>query len=307
MDALASAGLRMKDNHAIGGNSMSHYVEVQKGIRIYVEDIGEGTPIIFLHGWPLNHKMFEYQYLELPRLGYRCIGIDLRGFGKSDASWDGYNYCSLADDVKAVIDHLGVSGATLVGFSLGGAVAVRYMARHAGHGISRLLLVGAAAPSFVQREDFKHGTPPEKVEDMILQAYADRPALAAQFGKMLTASKPSAGMAAWLQSLAFEASAVGTYKALESLRTEDLREDLPLIGVPTAIFHGVQDEICPFALAEEIRRLVPASTLHRFEESGHAVPFDEPQLFSERLTAFLADTRVVPEPIEVSPEQTPIL
>lgn len=286
---------------------MSHYVESEQGIRIFVEDIGAGTPVIFLHGWPLNHKMFEYQFLELPRLGYRCIGIDLRGFGKSDASWDGYNYCSLADDVKAVIDRLGVTGATLVGFSLGGAVAVRYMARHLGHGISKLLLVGAAAPSFVQREDFVLGTPPDKVDDMILQAYADRPALAAQFGKMLTAAKPSAGMAAWLQSLAFEASAVGTYKALESLRTEDLREDLPLIRVPTAIFHGVQDEICPFGLAEEMHRLVPGSALHRFEESGHALLFDEPQLFSERLTAFLADTVVVPEPIEVSPEQTPIL
>lgn len=286
---------------------MSHYVESEQGVRIYVEDIGAGTPVIFLHGWPLNHKMFEYQFMELPRLGYRCIGIDLRGFGKSDATWDGYNYCSLADDVKAVVDRLGITGATLVGFSLGGAVAVRYMARHSGHGISKLLLVGAAAPSFVQREDFVLGTPPDKVDDMILQAYADRPTLAAQFGKMLTASKPSAGMAAWLQSLAFEASAVGTYKALESLRTEDLREDLPLIRVPTAIFHGVQDEICPFELGEEMHRLIPGSTLHRFEDSGHALLLEEPQLFSERLTAFLADTLVVPEPIEVTSEQTPIL
>ncbi|MFC3802147.1 alpha/beta fold hydrolase [Cohnella sp. GCM10012308] len=286
---------------------MSHYVEVQKGIRIYVEDIGEGTPIIFLHGWPVNHKMFEYQFLELPRLGYRCIGIDLRGFGKSDATWDGYNYCSLADDVKAVIDHLGVTGATLVGFSLGGAVAVRYMARHAGYGISKLLLVGAAAPSFVQREDFKYGTPTEKLDDMILQAYTDRPALVMHFGKMLTASKPSAGTAAWLLSLGLEASAVGTYKALESLRTEDLREDLPLISVPTAIFHGANDEICPFELGEEMHRYIPGSTLHRFEDSGHALLFDEPQLFSERLTAFLADTLVIPAPIEVEPEQTPIL
>jgi len=286
---------------------MSHYVEVEPGVRIYAEDIGEGAPVIFLHGWPLNHKMFEYQFLELPRLGYRCIGIDLRGFGKSDASWNGYNYCGMADDVRAVIDRLGLSGATLVGFSLGGAVAVRYMARHAGHGIAKLLLVGAAAPSFVQREDFVLGTPPDKLDDMLLQAYSDRPSLVMQFGKIFTAKKPNSGMGAWLQSLGFEASAVGTYKALESLRTEDLREDLPLVRVPTAIFHGVQDEVCPFELAEEMQRSVPGSTLHRFEESGHALLFDEPQLFSERLTAFLADTLIVPAPIVVEPEQTPIL
>lgn len=286
---------------------MSHYVEVEPGVRIYAEDIGEGTPVIFLHGWPLNHKMFEYQFMELPRLGYRCIGIDLRGFGKSDAPWSGYNYCAMADDARAVIDRLGLSGATLVGFSLGGAVAVRYMARHAGHGIAKLLLVGAAVPSFVQREDFVVGTPPDKLDDMILQAYSDRPSLVMQFGKIFTAKKPSSGMGAWLHSLGFEASAVGTYKALESLRTEDLREDLPLVRVPTAIFHGVQDEVCPFELAEEMHGSVPGSTLHRFEESGHAILFDEPQLFSERLTAFLADTLIVPAPIVVEPEQTPIL
>ncbi|MEK0312837.1 alpha/beta fold hydrolase [Cohnella sp. 56] len=286
---------------------MSHYIGVEQGVRLYVEDVGTGVPVIFLHGWPVNHKMFEYQFLELPRLGYRCIGIDLRGFGKSDAPWDGYNYCRLADDVKAVIDHLGISGAALVGFSLGGAVAVRYMARHRGQGIAKLLLIGAAAPSFVRREDFPFGTPPEKVDDMILQAYTDRPSLVMQFGKKFTAKKPSAGMAAWMQSLGFNASAVGTYKALESLRTENLGEDLPLIHVPTAVFGGVQDEICPFELAEETHRSIPGSTLHRFEESGHALLFDEPQLFSERLTAFLADTLIVPEPIVVEPEQTAIL
>ena len=54
----------------------------------------------------MSHNMFEYQFTELPKHGYRCIGIDLRGFGDSDKPWDGYNYDIMADDVKVVLDTL---------------------------------------------------------------------------------------------------------------------------------------------------------------------------------------------------------
>jgi non-heme chloroperoxidase len=77
--------------------------------------------------------MFEYQFTELPKHGYRCIGIDLRGFGDSDKPWNGYNYDTMADDVKVVLDTLNnIENATLVGFSMGGAISIRYMARHNG-------------------------------------------------------------------------------------------------------------------------------------------------------------------------------
>ncbi|NEU34082.1 alpha/beta hydrolase, partial [bacterium LRH843] len=97
---------------------MGYYLTVdQKSTKIYVEDIGSGIPILFLHGWPVNHKMFEYQFNELPKHGIRCIAIDLRGFGKSSRPFKGYTYNSLADDVRAVIHALQLSALTLVGFS----------------------------------------------------------------------------------------------------------------------------------------------------------------------------------------------
>ena len=73
--------------------------------------------------------MFEYQFVELPKHGYRCIGIDLQGFGDSDKPWDGYNYNTMADDIKAVLDAVDLQDATLVGFSIGGAISIRYMSR----------------------------------------------------------------------------------------------------------------------------------------------------------------------------------
>ena len=124
---------------------MSDKIKGINGVNINVEDIGTGTPIVFIHGWALNHNMFEYQFTELPKHGYRCIGIDLRGFGDSDKPWDGYNYDTMTDDVRAVFDTLNLDNATLVGFSMGGAIAVHYMSRHQGFGISKLVLIGAAA------------------------------------------------------------------------------------------------------------------------------------------------------------------
>jgi len=88
---------------------MSKKIESINGVKINVEDLGgTGIPVVFIHGWPWNHKMFEYQFIELPKHGYRCIGIDLRGFGDSDKPWDGYNYDTLADDVNAVLNALNI-------------------------------------------------------------------------------------------------------------------------------------------------------------------------------------------------------
>jgi non-heme chloroperoxidase len=92
---------------------MGRYIEVEKNVRLYVEDIGSGTPVIFLHGWPLSSQMFEYQFTLLSEQGYRCIGIDQRGFGKSHAPATGYDYDRLADDVKAVVDYLKLDQAYL--------------------------------------------------------------------------------------------------------------------------------------------------------------------------------------------------
>lgn len=85
---------------------MGRYVQVEPNVKVYVEDIGEGTPVVFLHGWPVNYKMFEYQLNVLPNHGIRAIAIDFRGYGLSDKPSTGYDYDRMADDVRAVIDDL---------------------------------------------------------------------------------------------------------------------------------------------------------------------------------------------------------
>ena len=267
---------------------MGRYVQVEENVKIYVEDMGEGNPVIFLHGWPASHKMFEYQFSRLPANGYRCIGIDFRGFGNSDAPWESYSYDRLADDVKAVIDELEITNATLLGFSMGGAVAIRYMARHNGHGVKSLVLAGAAAPVFTTRDDFNYGmNPAELTEQLIDATYEDRPKMLAAFGLQFTSTKGNTEMMEWLESLCYQASHHGTFKAAESLRDEDLRSDLPQIKVPTVIFHGAKDKICEPDLAKLTSKAIVGSRVIEFENSGHAMMFDEQTKFNEELLLFL--------------------
>ena len=111
---------------------MGGYVQVEPGVKIFVEDLnpeGEKT-ILFIHGWPGDHRLFEYQFDQLPKLGYRCVGVDTRGFGNSDKPWKGYDYDRLADDIRCVVEALDLQNFTLGGHSTGGAIAIRYMARY---------------------------------------------------------------------------------------------------------------------------------------------------------------------------------
>ena len=279
---------------------MGKYIQVEDGVKLFVQDLGEGIPVIFLHGWPSNHLMFEYQFSRLPLDGYRCIGIDFRGFGKSDAPWEGYTYDRMADDLRAVIDELQLENAVLVGFSMGGAVAIRYMARHQGHGIAQLALMGAAAPLFTKREDFDHGMDPDTVTSHLIEAtYKDRPKMLSKFSLDFTHSKTKAGMMVWLESLCLQASHHATIKAAIALRDEDLRGDLSAVTVPTVIFHGTKDKICPPDLAQLLSESITDAHVVLFEHSGHAMMFDEMDKFNKELLLFLnqmAAANQIPRP-----------
>ena len=137
---------------------MDYYIKVEPTVKIYLEDINPASrkTILFLHGWPLNHKAYEYQYNVLAARGYRCIGMDTRGFGRSDRPAEGYSYNRLADDVKRIIEELNLMDITLLGHSMGGAIATRYMSRHNGFGVSRLVLLGAAVPSVTMLPEFPY-------------------------------------------------------------------------------------------------------------------------------------------------------
>ncbi|MGM0873597.1 MAG: alpha/beta fold hydrolase [Bacillota bacterium] len=268
---------------------MGYYISVEHNVNIFVEDLdpGHGKPILFLHGWPANHKMFEYQFNQFPKMGYRCIGIDYRGFGKSDRPWKGYSYNRIADDIRIVIDTLKLENVILVAHSMGGAIAIRYMARHAGYKISKLALLGAAAPAFTQRPDYPYGKTKEEVNKLIEETYTDRPKMLEGFGDIFFKTYLSESFKEWFNGLGIEASGHATAMCAISLRDEDLRQDLSKINVPTGIFHGKHDKVCPYVFAELLHAGIKGSKLIPFEYSGHGLFYCEMKKFNRELARFI--------------------
>lgn len=269
---------------------MGYYVKVEPTVSVYVEDLNPtgNRAILFIHGWPGNHNLFEYQFDQLPRHGYRCIGMDCRGFGLSDKPWSGYDYDRLADDVKCVIDAFGLRDVTLLGHSTGGAIAVRYMARHSGFGVSKLVLCAAAAPSLIQRSYFPYGLTKIAVEDIIAQTYADRPNMLRDFGNMIFFQYKTGPMTDWVFELGLQAAGWATAKIANTwLGEEGLFDDIKKIAAPTLILQGVEDKVCLFPLAVAQNKAIRNSTLVPFEQSGHFLFLDQMHKFNEELMKFV--------------------
>jgi pimeloyl-ACP methyl ester carboxylesterase len=270
------------------GATRAEYIEVEPNIKLHITDGGEGRPVILIHGWPLSDEMYEYQYNDLLKNKFRVIGITLRGFGKSDKPYGQYNYDVHALDIKRVLDILDINDAVLLGFSMGGAIAVRYVSVYNGAHVSKLVLAGAAVPLWTQRKDFPYNLTQSSVDDLIKLNNTDRPKLLSDFAKIFSATPTSLneGIGSWLNGIALSASSYATAQCLVALRDTDLREDMAKIKMPTLIMHGKKDKICSYDLALQMNTGIEKSQLVAFENSGHSMFLEETGKFNEELIKF---------------------
>jgi non-heme chloroperoxidase len=269
-------------------SNRSEYIEVETNVRLHITDAGEGRAIVLIPGWPLSDEMYEYQYNALINNNFRVIGITLRGFGKSDKPYGTDNYDIHASDINQVMSKLEIKDAVLGGFSMGGAIAIRYLSTYSGAPVSKLALFGAAAPIWTQRKDFHFNLPKSDVDSLIKLNYTDRPKLIANFSKIFSAKKTSLneGIGNWLNGICLSASSHATAQCLIALRDTDLRPDLPKIKVPTLIMHGKKDKICSFDLAGQMKSGIANSHIIAFENSGHSLFLEETGKFNKELIKF---------------------
>jgi non-heme chloroperoxidase len=270
------------------GKARKEYIKVDANVRLHITDAGEGRPIVLIPGWPLSDEMYEYQYNDLVKKNFRVIGITLRGFGKSDKPYGAYDYDVHASDIKTVLKKLDIKDAVLGGFSMGGAIAIRYMAAYKGARVSKLVLCGAAAPIWTRRDDFPYNLPISAVDELIELNNQDRPMFLSNFAKIFSATQTSLnkGIGNWLNGIGLSASSYATAQCLMALRDTDLRTDLAKIKVPTLIMHGKKDKICSFDLAEQMKAGIEKSHLIAFENSGHSLFLEETHKFNAELIEF---------------------
>ena len=199
-----------------------------------------------------------------------------------------YDYDVHASDIRTVLKKLDLKDVVLGGFSMGGAIAIRYMAAYKGARISKLVLCGAAAPLWTQRTDFPYNLPVSAVDELIELNNQDRPMLLANFAKIFSATQTSLnkGIGNWLNEIGLSASSYATVQCLIALRDTDLRGDLAKIKIPTLIMHGKKDKICSFDLAGQMKAGISDSHVVAFENSGHSLFLEETQKFNTELIKF---------------------
>ena len=266
----------------------AEYIEVEKDVKLHVTDLGEGQPIVLIHGWPLSDAMYEYQYQYLSRKGFRVIGITLRGFGKSDKPYGRYDFDVFSDDIKVVLEKLNIQNAVLGGFSMGGAVVLHYVTKYDGAHVGKLALFGAAAPSWKKREGSPYGLSDADANGLILQTMTAREDMIAGLGNAFVAKEGniSKNVEKWLENINLEASPYAVTESISALKDLDLRPVLSKIKIPTAIFQGTQDKLCPYEFAVELNNGITNSYIVKFENSGHALFVEETDKFNTELEKF---------------------
>lgn len=271
---------------ALGRHS---FVEVEKNVRLHISDLGEGDPIVLIHGLPFSNAMFEYQFQYFIKAGYRIIGISLRGFGLSDKPYGKYNYDVFADDIKIVLETLEIDNAILGGFSTGAAAAIRYAVRHNGAHINKLALFSAATPFLAERYELLSISFRKYVDWFIEMINSDCPEFFKAFTSLCTGGSQFAmtNLAQWFSNMNERSSSYALEQSLLLLRDADLYWDLKKINTYTLIFHGKRDRLFPFALAERLHDAIPRSYFVPFENSGHTPFLEEMEKFNSTLLKFI--------------------
>lgn len=262
-------------------------------VNLNYEDLGRGKTVILIHGWPLNHVMWEYQLAELPKHNLRCIAYDRRGFGMSDYPWEKYDYDTFAADLKALIDQLHLTDITLVGFSMGGGEIARYIGKYGSDKISKVVLISSVTPFMLNTNDNAEGVDKEVFDEMVENISEDRPAFLADFGKKfygvsLFDDAISEQMLAWNQSLCLMSSHKATIDCVRAFSETDFREDLSKINVPTLIIHGDSDKIVPIEVSgNRTSMMLPNAKYLVYEGAPHGLFITEKDKLNMDLIDFI--------------------
>jgi non-heme chloroperoxidase len=258
---------------------MPYFESPVDGTRLHFVDYGPaaGQVIVFVNSSYFGTEMWEYQMLPLAEAGYRCVGFDRRGHGRSDDVWGGFDLDSLADDVNGLLSHLELREVTLAGHSLGTAEVVRCLTRHGVERVARVALVAGMVPGAARSADHPGGVDPALVEAGNETFRRDRSAFFADgarafFALDLAGNELSEAYVQYMVDRCHGSTARAGAALGDLVVTLNVAPELAKLDLPVLVVHGTHDTSAPLDLTgRRTAQLLPDSTLKIYENAGHGL------------------------------------
>ena len=269
-------------------------VITQDGVRIYYKDWGKGQPIVFHHGWPLTSDDWDAQMLFFAQRGFRVVGFDRRGHGRSSQVADGHDMDHYAADTAAVVEHLDLRDAVHVGHSTGGGVVARYVARHGQGRVAKAVLMSAVPPLMLKTPNNPDGTPIEVFDGFRSGIAASRSQLYRDIasGPFYNFNRPGVKPIEavienwWRQGMM--GSTKAHYDGVKAFSETDQTEDLKAIEVPTLVMHGDDDQVVPYKdAALRSVKLLKHGTLKIYPGYPHGMLTTHADVINNDLLSFI--------------------
>jgi pimeloyl-ACP methyl ester carboxylesterase len=261
------------------------HLSTDDGVRLHYEEAGTGTPIVFVHEFAGDHRSFEPQMRFFARR-YRCIAYNARGYEPSDvpAEQKRYSQDRARDDLRSVLDALGIAKAHVVGVSMGASASLHFGLRYPDRALSLVVAgVGTGSVPGVQAQ-FRG-----EVDAMAKRVEAEGMAAgSAAYAESATRvqyqNKDPRGWAEFARFLA-EHSTLGSTLTLRGVQRDrpslyDAEGALRQLTVPMLLVVGDEDEPC-LDPSLFLKRTVPSAALVTLPRTGHAVNLEEPALFNQ--------------------------
>lgn len=270
------------------------YATTDDGVRLYFEDAGEGPPVLLIHEFAGDHRSWEPQVVAL-RERYRCVAYSARGYPPSDVpqAVEAYSQARAVADAVAVLDHLGIERAHVVGLSMGGFCTLHLGLRHA----DRAWSLTVAACGYGARPDEREGWAAESEANARAFEEEGAAATAERYlvgpGRLQLQRKDRGAWEEQKRRMA-EHSGTGSALTLRGVQMRrpslyDLTDELSRLAVPTLLITGDEDERC-LDTNLMLKRTIPSAVLAVLPGTGHACNLEEPDLFNRLLLDFLART-----------------